>query len=144
MSEPSERQQKNMEVTGLAFAAFLAGDEETQRRMTAPDAEIFTPNTLANSGTYRGFDGYMEWQRNWLDAWEDYEMELLSMEPAGERHVVTLCHQSGRGRGSGVPVEMSLAFMTELEGEKLLALHLYPTAEEAHRVAAEREAGPQI
>jgi hypothetical protein len=77
----------------------------------------------------------------WLEAWEGYEIEIVGIGPVGERHVVASAHQSAKGRGSGVPVEMDLAYMTELRGETFVALHLYPSRDDAVEAAERREAG---
>ena len=53
------------------------------------------------------------------------------MEPVGERHVVANIHQSARGKGSGVAVEMDIAYLWEIREGRLAAMHLYATREEA-------------
>ena len=57
----------------------------------------------------------------------------------GTAHVVAVIHQSGRGKGSGVAVEMDVAYLWEVREEELVAMQLYATREEALEVAEQRE-----
>jgi ketosteroid isomerase-like protein len=140
MSEPSERQQTNLEVARAGYEAFQASDVEGVLALTDPEVEIYLPATLPNSGTFRGHEGYMTWLGQWLEAWEDFRIEVLAMEPVGERHVVTTVHQTAVGRGSGIPVEMDIAYMSDIREGKVAALQMYSTRDEAVRVAESREA----
>jgi ketosteroid isomerase-like protein len=140
MSEPSERQQTNLEVARAGYEAFQASDVEGVLALTDPEVEIYLPPTLPNSGTFRGHEGYMTWLGQWLEAWEDFRIEVLAMEPVGERHVVTTVHQTAVGRGSGIPVEMDIAYMSDIREGKVAALQMYSTRDEAVRVAESREA----
>jgi ketosteroid isomerase-like protein len=140
MSEPpSERQRRNLELATAGYEAFQRSDLETVLALTDPEVEIYLPPTLPNSGTFRGHEGYVTWIGQWLEAWEDFRIEVLEMEPVGERHVVTTIHQSAMGRGSGIPVEMDVAYMSDIREEKVVALQMYLSRDEAIRVARERE-----
>jgi ketosteroid isomerase-like protein len=139
MAEPPERQRRNLDITRRAFAAFSPDAFEGVLELADPDIEIFSSDELANSGSFRGREGFVAWVGPWLEAWEGLQMEVREMEPVGERHVVTSVRQSATGRGSGVPVEMDVGFLTEVRGDSLVALHLYATRDEAVKVAGERE-----
>jgi ketosteroid isomerase-like protein len=141
MSEPSEQQRANLEVTRRAWDAYGSGDMEAVLALADPEIEIYMPSDLPNSGTFQGHDGYLTWIGNWLEAWEDFSIDVRAMEPVGDRHVVSAAHQSAVGKGSGVPVEMDVAYVAEIRDEKIAALQLYITREEAIAVAESREAG---
>ena len=104
-----------------------------------PEVEVYTPPPMVNSGTFRGHDGYLEWIGSWLDAWDDFAVEVLESELVGEAHVITHAKQRGVGRGSGIPVEMEVWFLNEVRDGRFLALHLYPSHEQALEAAAQRE-----
>ena len=135
----SERQRRNLELARAGYEAFQRSDLEAVLALTDPEVEIYLPTTLPNSGTFRGHEGYITWIGQWLEAWEDFRIEVLAMEPVGKRHVVTTIHQSAMGRGSGIPVEMDVAYMTDIRNEKAVALQMYLTREEAIEVARARE-----
>lgn len=140
MPASEERQRENVEFGLRSFEVWLSGNREEALSMMADDIEIHVPAELVNAGTYRGHEAFLRWIDEWEEAWTDYEMEIESSEPAGERHVVSSVRQRAKGAGSGVEVEMAVAWLTEIRDGKLAALHLYSTPEEARRVASEREA----
>ena len=139
MSELSERQAGNLEVARAGYEAFQHSDLETVLGLTDPEVEIYLPPTLPNSGTFKGHEGYLTWLGRWLEAWDDFRIEVREMEPVGERHVVTTIHQSGIGRGSGIPVAMEVAYMLDIREGKVAALQMYLDREEAVAVAESRE-----
>jgi ketosteroid isomerase-like protein len=137
----SEGQQRNVAFALEAFDVWLAGDVDGTLAMFDEELEIHVPSELGNSGTYRGRDEFLAWTKDWDEAWDEYEMSVLGSEPLGERHVISRVHQSAKGAGSGVPVEMEIAWLTEIRDGKIAALHLYPTEDDARRAGREREAG---
>jgi ketosteroid isomerase-like protein len=140
MTEPSESERRRLELSRLGFEAFQRNDTEAVLAVLDSDVEVYSPPTLLNSGSYRGHDGYLKWLGAWLEAWESFAIEVTGMEALGERHAVIAVAQKAVGKGSGVPVEMDLAFMAEFDGERFTALHLYPTAADARAAAEQREA----
>jgi ketosteroid isomerase-like protein len=140
MTEPTGEQHRRIELSRRGFDAFQRGDVEGVLAVLDPDVEVFSPPTLLNSGSFRGYEGYGKWLGAWLEAWEEFRIEVLDIETVGDRHTVIPVHQHAVGKGSGVPVEMDLAFMAELDGERFVALHLYPTSEDARAAAEQREA----
>jgi ketosteroid isomerase-like protein len=142
MSELTEAQRRNLEAVSTGVDAFRRGDAEGVLDFMCPDVEIFLPVEFPNSGTYRGHDGYLAWQADWLEAWDDFSIEIAGIQPVGERHVVALIRQTGKGRGSGIPVDMRIAYMWEVRGRQAAAFHLYPTEKQAVSVAEQRESQP--
>jgi ketosteroid isomerase-like protein len=139
MSRLEDRRRTNVEIVRGGVEAFQRGDLEGVLANAREDFEIFLPRNLPNSGRYVGRDGFFTWMGHWLDAWDDFTVEITEVEPAGERHVVASMRQSGLGKGSGIPVEMEIAYMWEVREGRLAAMHLYPSREEAVRVAERRE-----
>ena len=139
MSSLEERQQQNVEVVRAGVGAFQRDGVEGILALAREDFEIFLPPDLPNSGTYVGRDGFLTWIGRWLDAWEDFTVEIAEVEPVGERHVVAMVDQAGRGKGSGVPVDMAVAYLWEVRDGRFAAMHLYPSRNEAVRVARQRE-----
>ncbi len=140
MAEPTERQKQNLDVAMRAFAAFNPDELDRVAAFADPDIEVFASPDLANAGSFSGPEGLQTWLQQWLEAWDEYDFEVKAMEPVGDRHVATTIRQFAKGRGSGVPVEMEVTFIADFLEGRMLALHLYPSRAEAHRVAEEREA----
>jgi ketosteroid isomerase-like protein len=138
----SERQRENLEAVRRGYELFNAGDLEGIIGTCHEDVDVYIPTEAAPiAGTYRGHDGYRKWFSEWLESFDEYTAEVREIEPIGERHVVTLAHQSARGKGSGVPVRMDRGNLFEVRDGKFLALHIYPSYEETIEVAKRREAG---
>jgi ketosteroid isomerase-like protein len=135
----TNRQARNVERVRTGFDAFNRGDFEAVLAVLDVEVEIVASRELMNSGRFRGHAGYREWLSGWLEAWDRFEPQIERIEPVGERHVVAGVRQSARGRESGIPVEMEVAFMFELGGETATALHLYTSWDEAVAEAERRE-----
>jgi ketosteroid isomerase-like protein len=135
----TDSQIENVARVRAGLEAFNRGDFDAVLAILEAGVEIFSSPALANPGTFRGHEGYERWVGEWLDAWEWFEVHPERIEPVGERHVVVDVHQTAHGRGSGIPVEMRIAYMFELGEQAMKALHLYPTWGEALAVAERRE-----
>jgi ketosteroid isomerase-like protein len=121
--------------------AYARGDMPEVLALLDDDVELYSPPELGNSpAAVRGHDGYLRWLNAWLEAWEDYEVEVERIEPVGERHVVADCRQRATGRESGVAVEFVVAYMWEVAAGRATAFHLYRTWDEAVAAAMQREA----
>ena len=122
--------------------AFNDGDVPRMLAALAEDVEVYASPEMANAGHYTGHDGFVTWIIAWTDAWEEVTADVTDNTPVGDRHVVTAIHQEGRGRG-GIEVSMELAFLFDVNDDGLCSfLAMLPTAEEAIRMAEERE-GPR-
>jgi ketosteroid isomerase-like protein len=128
-------------VARAGFAAFNAGDTGTVVELLSDDVEVFSSPELANAGTFRGRDGYLEWIAPWVEAWRSLDLEVKDVTVVGGRHVVTEIHQMAEGRG-GIEVAMDVAFLFDVGDDGLIDyLALLPSAEQALRLARQREAG---
>jgi ketosteroid isomerase-like protein len=135
MSSPEE----NVALVRRAVDAYQRGDIETVLGILDSEVVVYQPPELPNAGTYKGHEGFMTWIGAWLEAWEEFTIEIERIEPVGERHVVVDMLSRGVGKGSGIEVEQTLAYMWELRDGKAVAQHLYPTWDDALAVARERE-----
>jgi uncharacterized protein len=139
MSSDDAQQSRNIEAVSDGVDAFRAGDVDAVLAVLHEDVEVHMPSDLPNAGTYRGHDEYRQWLGRWLEAWDAFDIEIDDIEPIGRTHVVASAHQTARGRGSGIPVEMWITYMWDVRDGRAIAMHLYPTRDEAVRVARQRE-----
>jgi ketosteroid isomerase-like protein len=95
-----------------AYAAVDRGDLDLVRvLMYHPDAELSFVGKFADfDQSYRGREAAFAAYSAWIDSWEDYRREPREVIDLGDR-VLILLRESGRGRGSGVPVEARLAML---------------------------------
>ena len=65
-----------------------------------------------------GHSGVLEAFQIWPEQWDDYRIEILRMADHGD-HVLVTTRQSGRGKQSGIRVEMEIMFVFTVRNEKI-------------------------
>jgi ketosteroid isomerase-like protein len=131
---------QNVELLKAALDLYQREGPASLLPMADPEIEVYTARGLVNVGTYRGHEEYLAWSADWLDAWEDFKLEALEFIELGDSIVVVPVHQTAKGRGSGISVEMDVAYLVEIIDGKVTRFHLYESREEAVE-AAERLMG---
>jgi ketosteroid isomerase-like protein len=131
MSSPEE----NLAAVWAALEVFQSGDVERFLEFLDPDIEVFSTPELANPTQARGRDAWLRWTGDWLEAWETFEIDAESIEPVGEHHVILDMRQHGKGKGSGVEVELRVFYMFELHDGVATRYHLYPDRKQAEAAA---------
>jgi len=105
-----------------------------------PEVEIdarHSPGVWGHGGVSRGREQWLEFWREWLEPWEDFDFETSNFEAVGD-HVLMDIAIKARGRGSGVPVEWAQTqIWTFREGRVVQLRPAYESREAA--VAAVRE-----
>jgi ketosteroid isomerase-like protein len=95
--------------------------------IAAEDVEVGGASELPNSGTYRGHEGFITWISQWLDAWDEFRIELIDLDPIDDEHVLVEVDQTGRGQGSGLEVtQRGLAYLVTVRDGVIVRLFLYP------------------
>jgi ketosteroid isomerase-like protein len=79
---------------------------------------------------YEGPDGARDFLSVWLEAWEDWELEVEALRDAGDQ-VVALVRQRGTSKAAGMPVEMSFAQVFTLRDGKQSRMDMYSDRDEA-------------
>ena len=107
--------------------------------MLDPEVEVLASPQLANAGQLPGPEGWRRVVGEWLSVWDDFAVRRPRSRPSASDHVLLQARQTGRGKGSGVAVEIEVCYMVELHDGLAKRYHLYPDREQA--LAAVREAG---
>jgi len=84
---------------------------------------------MGQSGRH-GHDGVRSYFRDLHEAWDDLDYDLEELIPAGEQ-VVSFITRRGRGRSSGIEVEMSYAIVWTLWEGRIIRLVWFPSQQEA-------------
>jgi ketosteroid isomerase-like protein len=124
--------QENVEIVRQAAEAFNRRDLVRLDELTSPDFE-FAPllPALIETTTYRGRDGLRRYFEDADAAWEEIQVRLSDdFRDLGER-IVSFGELCGRGRTSGLEVQVPLAGVTEIHEGKLTRLHTYENGAEA-------------
>src|ERR687887_2729307 len=109
--------QENVEIVRHAFEAFTRGDIDGVLRLCDEDIRIAEPQELPGvSRQQRGHTGVLEAFRIWPEQWDDYRIEILRMADSDD-YVVVTSRTGGRGKQSGVEVEMDFSFVFAVRDE---------------------------
>jgi ketosteroid isomerase-like protein len=101
------------------FGYWERGDWPASAELFDPDFEtVFSGTAFPDPGSYRGARSTLAaWQR-WLDAWEEFSLELEEAVPA-EGRVVALNRLRGRGKASGVAVDAEVGCIFEFKDGRI-------------------------
>lgn len=139
-SERTPEQERNLALAREGLEAWIGGDRAGAIATFADDLEVFVPPELGNAGTYRGLEEFQRWFTNWDEAWSEFTMNVESIEPAGDHHVVATIRSTGVGAGSGIEVENVLGWVIGVREGQMEFLSLQPDREAALEMARSREA----
>jgi ketosteroid isomerase-like protein len=124
--------QENVQIVRRAVDAFNRRDLARLEGLSSPDFE-FAPYlaTLIETTTYRGRDGLRRYFADAGAAWEDIEVRLSDdLRDLGE-HIVFFGELRGRGRASGLEVQVPLAWVAQIHEGKLTLLNSYEDVADA-------------
>jgi ketosteroid isomerase-like protein len=125
----------NVDLVQKILGAYITGDQETLRAMIPPEAEIYAVTGLINAGTYHGYEGFMQWTRQWNDAWDEVDYELGETIEIGDSFVVVPAHITARGAGSGLEINSVFGWMYQFEDGRAVRFHTYATVDDALEAA---------
>src|ERR671925_26772 len=97
--------QENVEIVRRGFEAFQRGDTEAILDDVDPDVEVHEPTDLPDAQVFHGHPGLLATVEKAQAMFDDIRIEAEEFTDAGDR-VVIWYRVVGRGRGSGVEVEM--------------------------------------
>ena len=110
---------ENLELVRRALEAFVTGDLDGA--FAAMDAEMVFENRTQVpdlEGTYVGRDGLLQMLGKIYEVFEDYRLEPLEIETAGEG-VAALVRESGHGRISGIETGRQLLLLYTITNGKI-------------------------
>jgi ketosteroid isomerase-like protein len=81
--------------------------------------------------TYPGIAGTQEFMDDWLDAWDDWSMEIEDMREAPDGRVVATMRQHGVSKATGLPVDMRFGQVWTVRDGMQVRMEMYASPEEA-------------
>jgi len=78
----------------------------------------------AEGQSFKGLEQWMDLWRVWLAAWESYSLEARDYETRGEHVLVEVVHR-GRGRGSGLDVELPQTQLWQIRDGRAIRCRIY-------------------
>jgi ketosteroid isomerase-like protein len=118
---------ENVEVVLQASDAFTRHDYGAVLQAFDEDVLITQPSELldAPSAQQHGHAGVLEALAIWPEQWDDYRVESIRVLADPADQVVVATRQSGRGKQSGVAVQMDFTFLFSLRDEKITEWRLF-------------------
>jgi ketosteroid isomerase-like protein len=127
--------QEKVEIVRRGYEYFReAGDfrEEVPGRDFVWDMSTF--RGWPEQQTYQGLEGARTFIRDWVDAWDDWELEVESLHDAGDK-VAAIMHQRGRSKTTGLPVDMYFGQLWTIRDGKQIRMQMYASPEETLEAA---------
>jgi uncharacterized protein len=131
--------QENIDVVRAGFEAFARGDIESVLRLCDEDIVVNEPAEMPDMPPlHRGHAGVLETLAAWPEQWDDYRIEVLRAVDIDDRVVATL-HQTGRGKSTGIPVELQTAMVFTVRDGKIAEWSIFLREDEALEAVGLRE-----
>jgi ketosteroid isomerase-like protein len=127
--------QENVEIVRQGFEHFQATGEfppETVDPEFVWDMSTF--RGWPEEKTYAGVEGAQRFLRTWLEAWDDWQLDVLSFHDAGDK-VVAVVRQHGRAKATGMAVDMTFAQVLTVRHGKQVRMQMYADPSEALEAA---------
>lgn len=115
----------NLDTVRRVVAAFNSRDVEELIAMADPDVDLHSAFSAAISGTvYHGHKGIRSWHRDLDEAWDEISLQPVEYCELGDR-VLACYRMRGRGRQSGVEIEMAVAHVMTFRDGLVVRLKAY-------------------
>jgi ketosteroid isomerase-like protein len=97
--------QENVEVVRKVYEAVNRGDLDTWASFLSPEVVWEALSVPGFREVYRGRAGARVWLEQLLDVFENTHLEIEQITALSDDRVLVASTDTGRGRGSGAPVE---------------------------------------
>ena len=125
---------ENVDTVRAMYAAYARGDFATGLSCLDPDIEFSQPEDEPGGGTYHGHEGVIQAFAQWTGAWNDYRVEVDELSDLGA-NVLARTRHLGRGKDSGVAVEMQIFQLWTLHNGKVVRARMYYDEADARAAA---------
>jgi ketosteroid isomerase-like protein len=132
--------QENVETLRQAYEALNRGNVDAVLAVCDSDVECRLPQGGITTGTLRGHQAVRAFLEGYIEAFESFRLEPEQFLEADDRVVVFL-QVLGRGRGSGLEVNVRPAHVWTMRSGKAIRVEAFPdrTKEAALKAAGLRE-----
>jgi ketosteroid isomerase-like protein len=132
--------EENVEIVRNAFAAYERGDMEAVLRLFDEDIVITQASDVPGiPAQQHGHRGVLEAFAVWPEQWEDFRIEILRIAAAPAGKVIATVRNWGRGKQSGIEVDMEFSFVFAIRDAKITEWQLFVQEDEALEAAGLRE-----
>jgi len=123
--------QENVDLVRAAFDDFERDDMDSVLSLCDPEIEITQAADLLGAPQHQhGHAGMLEAFAVWPEQWDDYRIEVIRMTDLGDQVMVNQMSR-GRGKDTGVPVEMLFTFLFLVRDGKITEWSIFTREDEA-------------
>ena len=127
---------ENVEIVRGVVAAFELGDTDGVLRFCDEDIRIIqAPELPGAPAELRGHKGVLEAFSVWPEQWDEYRVETVRIAAAPGDKVFMTQRTRGRGKQSGIEVEMDFSFVFTVHDGKISEWRLFVQEDEALEAA---------
>jgi ketosteroid isomerase-like protein len=113
---------ENVVAVRQLFDYWEKGEWQASAELFDPDFEaVFSATAFPDPGSYRGARSTLDAWRRWLEAWDEFSLELEDTIATGDR-VVALNRLRGRGKASGVAVDSEVGCTFDFNQGKIVRM----------------------
>ena len=128
--------QENVEVVRRFYEAVNRRDLAVLDGLLASEESEFASVFATSEGrVFRGRQGNRDYFAAIDEAFEDFRTEILELIDAGEDRVVAMTRVTGRGKGSGIPVDKRFGQVWTLRDEAVVRIDTYVNPPDALEAA---------
>lgn len=117
----------NADVVCACIEAWNRDDVEAVVSLLHP---AFVLEAVQPAGVFHGPDGFLRFREELLAAWDEFRISAEKTLESGER-VLAYVHVSGRGKGSGIEIDLHAAHLYTVREGKIGAIKVFHDRDEA-------------
>jgi uncharacterized protein len=125
---------ENVKIARAAYDAFNRGDIGAVLERCAPDIEWHDAGTF-DTGPVKGSEAVRAYFETVLDPWEDLRREPEEIIDVGDDRVLVHFRLTGRGKGSGIEVDLRGSDLMTLQAGVAVRWVSYPDRGQALKAA---------
>jgi ketosteroid isomerase-like protein len=126
-----------LDLAARTIDAYNRGDLAGMLALVTDDVVFVVSDGLPNAGTYRGPEGFTTMIEGWNEAWDEFRVEIEDLIEDGDTVIMPVT-QHGRGRGSGVEIQMQATYLMRVRDGRLRYWRMFESKDEAVREAGSR------
>ena len=131
--------EENVELVRAHIEAWRAEDAPRALAFLDPHVVLDVSRTGGIDSAFHGHEAIAEFFRRYAGTFEDYRWEIERLTDLGSGAVLAVSRETGRGKGSGVPVDRPLATLYTVIGGKIARITTFRSEREALEAAGLRE-----
>jgi ketosteroid isomerase-like protein len=115
---------ENVEITRRFVEDFNRSGVDALVDFYDPEIEYREDPKFPQAEVYRGRDAVVGQAREFYASFSEYRIEIEDLFGADDK-VVGVCHEIGRGKASGAPVDRRVGWIFTYRAGKLLRMEIY-------------------